>query len=182
MPENEREDLLVELLGAMIALGRACEGNKNRPDTGSHNALLSALYLTVPGTGLGERQHDEALRRLRAEKKKLVPRCDTCEKQCGRNDEYSVYELDEDGPQMTVLKETLLTGLLSFEPLLRGNVQPELYEDSMAFLYDGLYWLGAECEASEIVPVVKKMHSIKDRLLDDMIQREAIVRKEGVPA
>lgn len=182
MADMVREDMLVELLGAMIALGRACEGNQNRPEAGSHNALLSALYLTVPGTGLGARQQDEALRRLRAEKKKLVPRCDTCEKQCGRNDEYSVYELDEDGPQMTVLRETLLTGLLSFEPLLRGNVQPKLYEDALAFLYDGLYWLGHDCEPEELVPVLQEMLPLKARLLDDMLNREAIVQKEGVGA
>lgn len=168
MSGRSQEDCLVELTGAMIALGRAVEGNKNKPDAAAHNALLSAMYLMIPGTGLGSQQRDAVLRQLREVKKKLVPRCSTCKRQCGRNDEFSVYELGELDPNTTRAKEALLTEVLAFEPLLRGMDETPLYNETLSCLYDALFHIGKECDRSELAPVFQKLYRHKAALMDSI--------------
>lgn len=167
-----REEWKIELLGAMVAVARACEGNKNRPDSVTHNAMLSALYMTIPGTGLGEQQAERVWRSLRAEKEKLVPRSPDCADPCDGNDTFSMYELDELGPPITMLKETLLMGLMAMEPLLRGQIPEALFADAMQLLYDGFYILGDECEAKELATVLAQMDMLRTALLHHMLQRE----------
>ncbi len=167
MEAIDKKEKLAELLGAMIALGRACEGNKNRPDAASHKALLSAMRLTVPGTMPDCGEIEKCLENLRFEKQKLVPRCSSCEKQCGRNDEYSIYEIKSSSTETAALKEALLLGLLSMEPLMRFRLSETIFEESMAFLYDGLFWVGKECKSEDLAPVLVEMLRIKQELLSE---------------
>ena len=163
------EEKIVELFGALIALGRAAEGNKNRPTLNTDNALLNGLYLAIPGTGLGSNQWNETIQRLRQEKIKLVPRCSTCEKECGRNDEFSLYELVEFKPDITTIKEALLMEILTLEPWLRGKRNSDLSCKALNALYDSLYWLGKDCSYVETLKVLQQLNEIKQQFLTKYI-------------
>lgn len=171
MEHKTQEDSLVELLGAMIALGRAVEGNKIKPDIRTHNVLLSAMYLMIPGTGLGEQQREAVLRQLRDAKNRLIPRCIDCKKQCGRNDEFSVYELGELAPSVTSVKEALLMELLSFEPLLRGESEKALQDEAIYCLYDALFYIGRDCSCHELIPVLQQLQQQKTKLMETLLSK-----------
>jgi len=159
MPERNKK-----LLGAMIALGRAVEGNKNKPDQSSHAALLAALSLIKPGREPGARQTEKALGELREAKMRLVPRCGWCPKQCGRNDEVSAAEWAAADSESAAAMELLLAEILSWGASLAVGPPASIDEEIMAELYEAFYWLGKHGAARELDSALQKLRQSRARL------------------
>lgn len=96
-----------KIAGAVIGVGRAAEGNKNRPDANTHQVLLDALsHINVYTDSITAQ---EIVEKLHEEKYKLVPRCLSCAKQCGRNNDFICEELNPRIDELTSIKFKLLT-------------------------------------------------------------------------
>ena len=87
-----------ELTGALVGLARATEGSTVLADS-TYQAIIEGLFTTITNVSFDDDSIREMIKKVRAEKQKLVPDCSTCGSPCGRNDEYDMNQLwdaDED--------------------------------------------------------------------------------------
>ena len=144
---SRNTDAYNKIWGAIIGLGRATEGNKNRPDINTHKALMAAfrafLHLDELTNGAGK-----IVEYIQDEKCKLIPRCQTCKKQCGRNDDFELAQIKNYPPHLQSAKYALLSLILTIGNRLSMITEEELLEiewqNTLAFLYDALFLIGSE--------------------------------------
>ena len=140
-----------DLFGAIVGLARSVEGNKNRHTESTNNALLLGLRMFILGRDYTHEEIKNHVEVLHREKFKLVNRCLRCSNPCGRNDDYDVGKLDELEMELREWKYTLLSSIMSIESLLR-NIEnnKDCYKETIIFLYDALFILGAECDKNKV--------------------------------
>ena len=111
----------MSLVGRLVGLVRAAEGNEDLVDAGTMDLIREAL------AGDDSRIADlEA--RIAAEKRRLAPDCITCAVKCGRTDDWDPSSLDEDGAEMRALKLSLIEHL-------GGNAKGMTDDDILRALY-----------------------------------------------
>jgi hydroxylamine reductase len=98
-----------ELTGALIALARATDGTN--PTEQTSEVLMDGLFATVTNVNFDGAALENIISRVRTEKQKLVPRCDSCAKDCGRNEEYILTDLWSANEDVKSLKSLLLFGV-----------------------------------------------------------------------
>lgn len=149
------------LTSALIGLARATEGNANKPSHSTHKAMLTGMKMVIPGAEGSQRHICEIIKLLHKEKEKLVPRCSTCQKSCGRNDDYPIYEINKLEPNLLTSKHALLSALLSLEPLIRRCSDNAVFEQAMDFIYKGFFYVGYDCEVGSISPLLYELEEIR---------------------
>lgn len=123
------------LLGAVIGLARATEGNEDLITESTHRALLTALTLPpdAPETTISE------IRTLvREEKRKLVPNCFDCAMPCGRTDDFDLQMLLKEEAHIYSAKLELLQTLrtLSQTMDIPASILPHFYQSLCFIGYD----------------------------------------------
>lgn len=88
----------LKLIGKLIGLARAAEGNEDKVNTGT--AAVFAEALTEPGAGTAGR--------IEAEKRRLIPQCYECPNPCGRNDAYDMQRLQDEPAEVQSAKKRLI--------------------------------------------------------------------------
>lgn len=152
------------LVGAVIGLARAVEGNINKPDMGTHQSLLNAVRLaqTPDVSGFAFTQ---SLCNLHAVKARLIPRCATCSKQCGRNNDFNLCDLAKFTPEIQALKRGLMLSLLALANRLRHYDNTNLFHTGMEIIYNGFYDIGhADCRQAEIADRLESIAIIQHSL------------------
>ena len=130
---------------------RSVEGNKNRPTQSTHNALLLGLRMFISDMEYTYQEIQNHIEGLHTEKFKLVKRCLMCTNPCGRNDDYDLVRLDNLETELKEWKYTLLSSIMSMEPILRNlSTNKDCYEETIIFLYDALFIIGSECDKKKI--------------------------------
>jgi hypothetical protein len=140
------------LLGALVGLGRAAEGNKNRPSSKTNEILISGLKMIIM-QDVSDSMIREQIKKIQEEKYLLIPRCLTCKKQCGRNNDYKINEFYEDYSMIREKKVTILS-----EILLLAEISTEPDERLCELLYDVLFWLGKKGTSVEIEHIAEHVH------------------------
>ena len=84
------EQLWNKLLGAVIGLARASEGNESDLTEETHAALLAGLSAAPED---GEAALSACIDRIHAEKKRIIPNCYACAMPCGRTADYNMDDL-----------------------------------------------------------------------------------------
>ena len=74
-----------QLIGALIGLARATDGNVNRPTEETDRAFLKGMQMCFPHWEESCQQIHDQIEVIHEEKWKLVPRCLECASPCGRN-------------------------------------------------------------------------------------------------
>lgn len=123
------------LLGAVIGLARATEGNEDLITKSTHQALLKALTLSpdAPETTISE------IRMLvREEKRKLVPNCFDCAMPCGRTDDFDPQVLLKEDTLIYSAKMELLQTLRTLAPNMDTSAitLPHFYQSLCFIGYD----------------------------------------------
>lgn len=117
------EQLWNELLGAVIGLARASEGNEGDLTEETHAALLAGLSATPTD---GEASLSACIDRIHAEKQRLIPNCYACAMPCGRTSDYRMEDLRLGIGSGPALRALMLAGLRSAAPgLLRAGCPTE---------------------------------------------------------
>jgi hydroxylamine reductase len=98
-----------ELTGTLIALARAADGTN--PTEQTSEALMDGLFATVTNVNFDGAALENIISRIRTEKQKLVPRCASCAKDCGRNVAYPLEDLWSADEDVKSLKSLLLFGV-----------------------------------------------------------------------
>ena len=131
--------LLDKLMGAIIGLARAAEGNEDRltPET---DQVIALSLLTTPGTD--SETLTELLRCIDAEKKRLVPDCYTCAAPCGRTADYDMAGLWHSPADIRCLKCLILASirnLASYAALFKYQ-----YTELNQYFYKALSIIGID--------------------------------------
>lgn len=151
------------LIGAVTGLARAAEGNRNRPDNGAHQALLNAMRLAVD-IKADDRALSSAITVLHAAKARLVPRCATCSKACGRNDDFDWNEMAKLlSPEILELKHNVLANLLALEAPLSAYCDSILFNGSMEFLYRGFFEWGRSNVLEALTQLLRETEELRQK-------------------
>lgn len=144
------EDLQKKLMGALIGLSRAVDGNEHLISPSSTALVIDALA--------AERANETTLRELRIraeeEKRKMVPNCFLCANPCGRTSDFDLNELDHADAEVRGLKyqilsriRTLAASKVSYDPIL---------------LYQALVVIGMDdYNADDLLPILRNIESIQ---------------------
>lgn len=151
------------LMGAVIGLARAVEGNRNKPGMVAHQSVLAAIQLVqTPDTD--EAAFGTCLARLHAAKAGLVPRCALCAKQCGRNDDFDLSDMDNLPLEMRTLKRVLLLCLLALTSCLIHTDNTDLFRKGMEILYNGFYDVGHDGLTEAITERLREVSVMQNNL------------------
>lgn len=148
-------DLRCKLIGALIGLARATEGNDHllTPTTGA---------LTVEALAhvhLDEGALQDLLDRVGREKQKLVPECSRCACPCGRTNDYDLSRLQNAGEEVRSLKCLILLGIRGIAAYAwQAEAMGFRDEEIHRFLYKGLFAVGMEdWGAEELLPILPEV-------------------------
>jgi hydroxylamine reductase len=153
------------LTGALIGLARAVDGST--PTESTYKAVIDGLFTTVTNVNF----NDETLRRqietVKAEKAKLISKCDDCSSACGRNDSYDMVRLWEDNEDIRSLKSLLLFGLRGMAAYAHhAFILGKTDEAVNAFFCKGLFALGEEKAADELLALIMELGSVNLRCME----------------
>ena len=127
-----------ELLGAVIGLARASEGNEADLTDETDAALLAGLA-AAPDSG--DETLSACIRRIHAEKRRIIPNCYACAMPCGRTSDYDMAVLRGGIGDAPALRALILSGLRSLAPaLLKSSCDRE----TMAVVYQALVIVGLD--------------------------------------
>ena len=111
----------MSLVGRIVGLVRAAEGNEDLVDAGTMELIREAL--ADDDTRVADLEA-----RIAAEKRRLAPDCITCAVKCGRTDDWDPSSLDEEGDEVRALKLSLIEHL-------GGNAKGMTDDDVLRALY-----------------------------------------------
>ena len=153
-----------ELIGKLIGLARATEGNEH---------LIRESLFTLIRASLSQEIDEKKLIKLCDEEKKyLVPDCFSCMCPCGRTSDYDIEELEEESGVGRDLRAIILNELF-YQKGIDNNL-----------LLRALYAVGANYwKEEELIPILKELTNgqitIKPTIYQEMKRVNSILEKEG---
>lgn len=149
-----------ELTGALVGLARATEGSTVLADS-TYQAIIEGLFTTITNVSFDDDSIREMIKKVRAEKQKLVPDCSTCGSPCGRNDEYDMNQLWDADEDIRSLKSLILFGIrgmaaYAYHAAVLGYTDEEVNK----FFCEALFAIGYEEEEERLLPLVLKVGEI----------------------
>ena len=121
------------LMGAIIGLARATEGNEDLITESTDRTMQDALAMAIDAD---ETALFDMLDRIRDEKRKLVPNCFDCAMPCGRTSDFDMNMLANETPTLQKAKIELLALLQA----LAKNAP--LDAQTMRIFYQALNFIG----------------------------------------
>jgi len=137
-----------ELLGALIGLARATDGNAHMLSESTGHVTAEAL------AALDNKDADPQVLTLqvREEKRKLVPECFRCASPCGRNQEFDVSAVGKEREGIRMLKGKILSAICELTSCGRP-VEATL-------LYRALFCLGCDdWEEEDLRPLLREVEA-----------------------
>ncbi len=140
-----------KLLGALIGLARATEGNEDLITEETDRILSEGLIATLPDTIYSVDHLKELYNRVMLEKQRIIPSCFTCTTPCGRTDNYDIQELWNMEDEVRSLKLVLLSGVQYLAS------SKSIDHDTTLFLYKALILFGIYWDVDGLVPILKEL-------------------------
>ena len=128
------------LMGAIIGLARATEGNEDLITESTDRTMQDALAMEIDAD---ETSLFDMLDRIRDEKRKLVPNCFDCAMPCGRTSDFDMNMLANETPALQKAKIELLALLQA----LAKNAP--LDAQTMRIFYQALNFIGYDGATTE---------------------------------
>lgn len=153
----------VQLLGALVGLARATEGNVNRPTEETDRVFIKGMLMCCPGRDESLPKIQNQIEALHKEKWKLIPRCLGCASPCGRNNDFDFKELD--GMQNSRLKYVLLSRLFYTTPFFAVSYENSFVSrEVMEFLYKAFFFIGYDCEEKSLISLLEELGEWQSKL------------------
>lgn len=105
----KKEDLQNQLLGYLIGLAKATEGNEFLLNEDTDELVLESLYAI--NNNLDINYLISLIKAVDEEKRRLIPKCYTCEASCGKNENYDIDDLKYLSLEIKDLKLEILNKL-----------------------------------------------------------------------
>lgn len=153
------------LTGELIGLARAVDGNK--PTESTHKAVIDGLFTTLTNVSFNDETLKRQIENVISEKAKLVPLCDDCTKECKRNDAYDMVRLWESNEDIRSLKSLLLFGMRGMAAYAHHAYALGKFDEHVnTFFYKGLFAIGEEKSADELLALVMELGNINLKCME----------------
>lgn len=154
------ENSMDRLVGALIGLARATEGNEDLMTEVTDRVMAEGLAAGITDTG-SEEHIALLIRQVQEEKKRLIPNCFSCAASCGRNDDYDMRGLWEADKEIRNVKALILLSIQGIAA--KGDCRGELRE----LFCKALYAIGSDWSREQLLAVAMEVGeagaSLKDR-------------------
>ena len=149
-----------ELTGALIGLARAMEGTAVKTQT-TYQTIVEGLFTTITNVSFDNDAINDMIKKVRAEKEKLVSSCSRCQTPCGKNDEYDMNALWNENEDIRSLKSLILFGIrgmaaYAYHAKMLGYSEEEVNK----FFCEALFMIGYGDSLETLLPVVLKVGEI----------------------
>ena len=136
-----------ELLGSLIGLIRAIQGNEDLVTKDTNFLIMHALAT-----------NDLNLKdSIEKEKQRLVPDCYTCQVNCGRNSNYDIKNLYDLKPNILELKLEIISNLVSLAKKTYYNINEKIIN----LVHNSLFAIGMDdWEYEELNNLLEKIKSL----------------------
>ena len=147
------------LLGSLIGLARATEGNDHLVSDSTAAVTVEGLYTAFFGAADAL---PDIMERIDAEKRKLVPDCYRCAASCGRNNAYDMDRLQKADDTIRALKASILSGLHDItQNAYRAASLGRKNEYVHKYLYKALFAIGMDdWGEAELLPIAQEASSV----------------------
>ena len=149
-----------ELTGALIGLARAVDST-TAISKRTGQVIIEGLFTTVTNVSFDNTAIEKTIRKVRAEKERLVPDCGRCQSPCGKTDEYDMQQLWNANEDIRSLKSLILFGIRGMAAYAyHANVLN--FEDAEVnrFFCEALFKIGYEESMEALLPTVLKVGEI----------------------
>ena len=144
-----------KLMGALIGLARATEGNEDLITETTNKVMMEGLSFAITNAECSCNEITELIQRVQEEKRKLVPNCFSCTASCGRNDDYDMQTLRTADKDIRALKFLILLTVQSIAVYAyRAATDGYTDNDVNDFLYKALFVVGMDRGKDELAAVV----------------------------
>lgn len=144
-----------KLTGALIGLARAAEGNPYDISSVTDRLIIEGLFSTITNVNFNNATLEDLIRRIEAEKKRLVPSCYGCGSACGKNENYNMEELWNANEDIRSLKSLILFGIRGIAAYAyHADVLGYQDEEVNRFFYKALCVIGMDWGMEQLLPVV----------------------------
>lgn len=151
-----------ELTGALIGLARAIEGNEDIINQHTYRLIIEGLFTTITNVNFSNEKLSEYIRRIEAEKQRLVPNCSCCASSCGRNDNYDMQKLWKADEDIRSLKSLILFGVrgmaaYAYHAMVLGYMDEAVNQ----FFIKALFAVGMDdWGMDELLPIVMEVGEV----------------------
>ncbi|MCL1982350.1 MAG: hydroxylamine reductase [Clostridiales bacterium] len=155
----ETANLQDALTGELIGLARAADGAM--PTESTNKTVIDGLFTTVTNVNFNDETIKQQIEIVKKEKERLIPQCDGCASACRRNDSYDMAQLWGESEDIRSLKSLLLFGLRGMSAYAHhAYVLGKTDETVNAFFYKGLFALGEDNTADELLSLVMELGDV----------------------
>ena len=135
-----------KLLGTLVGLVRAIEGNEELVSDKTDSLILEALR-TDPKTAMPDKIAS-LLHRITDEKRRLIPNCFNCEARCGRTDDYDTGEIYNAPDNVREAKLAILQNLRKIAKIAttKSTLPSEIWET----VYNAIFYLGLDLDQNTL--------------------------------
>lgn len=151
-------ELRDRLLGALVGLARATEGNESLVCESTNKALSDGLFAVFGGSVCADTELSELIKRVGEEKKRLVPNCYNCASPCGRNNDYDIRELATADVETRDIKSRILDGIKEAAGILRQTENADY-----GIIYRAFFALGEDWQPKDFMPVIEELRDFNNK-------------------
>ena len=155
-------ELWDKLIGSLIGLARATEGNEHMVSDSTAAVIVEGLFATLTNVNFDSDALLDIMDRVDIEKRKLVPECYKCASSCGRNNDYDMSKLWNADEDIRSLKSLILFGIRGITAYAyHAAVLGYKDEDIHKFLYKVLFAIGMDdWGMEELLPIVLEVGEV----------------------
>ena len=145
-----------KLTGALIGLARATAGNEDLISETTDKLILEGLFTTITNVNFNNQTIEALIRKINAEKERLVPNCFSCTSCCGRNDNFDMQFIWQGDEDVRSLKSLILFGIRGIAAYAyHASVLGYSDKDVTDFFYKALFAIGMkDWGMKELLPIV----------------------------
>ena len=154
MDSSIAEELQDRLLGCLIGLARAADGNPEVPPS-VDLAMLEGLAALFPA-GQDSQSLEALIQQVTEAKRTLAPDCFTCASPCGRTSDYDMKTLWDSGRDSASLKTILLYSIRCMAVYAYPAAQKGVTDSEInSFFYKALFAVGMDCWGTDkLLPIL----------------------------
>lgn len=160
--KEDTAQLQDKLTGALIGLARATDGNEHLISASSTAVVVESLFATLTNVNFDNDALEDLLRRVEAEKQKMVPDCFLCASPCGKTNAYDMQNLWNADENIRSLKSLILFGIRGVAAYAyHAAVLGYHDKDVDYFFYKALAFIGMDdLGMEELLPVVMEVGEV----------------------
>ncbi len=166
--KDDTAKLQDRLTGVLIGLARSTEGNEHLVTAETFRLVIEGLFTTITNVNFNNDSISDLIKKVAAEKHRLVPDCSECGAPCGRNNDYDMSELWNADEDIRSLKSLILFGIrgmaaYAYHAMVLGYTDEAINR----FFFKALFAVGMnDWGQEELLPIVLEVGEVNLKCME----------------